>query len=360
MVEYPPLNLDHLRTLTDATGIIQHAIFSIPNRKTGYTTDDNARALSVALQYHWYAEGRGSLRMVSTYLSFLHFAQRTDGKFHNFMSYEQSFLDDQGSEDCFGRSVAACAYTLCAPVHENVKRTARHLLSRAQPWFDHLHSLRGRAHLMTGLYHMACAEATVEHVRGTVRSICDFFLDSYHSESRPDWPWFEPILCYTNALLPATLFTGYELLGEEEWLKVARESLDFLHEITTTDGTLDLVGNNGWWERDGDRARFDQQPVDAAAFVDACLAAWRATQEDRYREWALMGLDWFLGRNVKGLPVYDAATGGCSDALIADGVNWNQGAESTIAFLHAYLNVLLAKALPGPAPAVVSNQPAEF
>ena len=360
MDEYPALNLDHLRTLTDATGIIQHAIFSIPNRKTGYTTDDNARALKVALQHQSYTEGRGSLRLISTYLSFLHFAQRTDGKFHNFMNYEQSFLDDEGSEDCFGRSVAACAYTLCAPVHDNVKRTARHLLSRAQRWFTQLDSLRGRAELMSGLYCMARAEGTVQHVQGVVRSICDFFLDSFHSESRPDWPWFEPILCYTNALLPATLFIGYELLGEEEWLKVARDSLEFLYQVTTTDGCLDLIGNDGWWVRDGPRARFDQQPVDAAAFVEACLAAWRATREDKYRQWALMGLDWFLGKNVKGLSVYDHATGGCSDALIAEGVNWNQGAESTIAFLNAYLNVLLARALPGPAPQIVSNHAADF
>ena len=356
MDEYPQPSLDHLRTLTDATGVIQHAIFSIPNRKTGYTTDDNARALMVVLRHHRFIEARTSLRPISTYLSFLHFAQRTDGKFHNFMNYEQSFLDDEGSEDCFGRAAAACAYTLISPVHENIKRTARDLLSRSQPWFDHLNSLRGRAHLMSALYFMARAEGTVQHVQGTVRSICEFFLDSYHSESYPDWRWFEPILCYTNATLPATLFLAYDLLGEEEWLKVARESLDFLHEVTAPKGYLDLVGNDGWWVRGSQRARFDQQPVDAAAFVDCCLAAWHATGEDRYRQWAIMGLDWFLGRNVHGRPLYDASTGGCSDGLNAEGVNLNQGAESTIAFLDAYLAVLLENALPGRAPAAVVNQ----
>jgi hypothetical protein len=352
---YPQLNLDHLRTLTDATGVIQHAIFSIPNRKTGYTTDDNARALMVALRYHRYMEARTSLRLISTYLSFLHFAQRSDGKFHNFMSYEQSFLDNEGSEDCFGRAVAACAYTLVSPVHENIKRTARDLLSRAQPWFDHLNSLRGRAHLMSALYFMARAEGTAQHVQGTVRSICEFFLDSYQSESAADWCWFEPVLCYTNAALPATLFLAYDLLREEEWLKVARKSLDFLYEVTVAGGRLDLVGSYGWWVRGRERARFDQQPVDAAAFVDCCLAAWRATGEDRYREWAILGLDWFLGKNVHGLALYDASTGGCSDALNAEGVNLNQGAESTIAFLDAYLAVVLDKALPGRAPTVAAN-----
>ena len=359
MHEYPPLNLDHLRTLTDTTGVIQHAIFSIPNRKTGYTTDDNARALEVALQYHQYMEGRTSLRLVSTYLSFLHFAQRTDGKFRNFMNYEQSFIDDEGSGDCFGRSVAACAYTLCSPVHDNVKRTARHLLSRAQPWFTRLDSLRGNAHLMSALYFIARADGTVQHVQGPVRSICEFYLDSYRSESAPDWRWFEPILCYTNAALPATLFQAYELLGEEEWLQVARESFDFLYQTTVANGHVDLVGNHGWWVRGEERARFDQQPVDAASFVDCCLAAWRATGEDHYRESAVMGLDWFLGKNATGTSLHDPATGGCSDALIEEGVNWNQGAESTIAFLHAYLSMLLAGALPGRAPAVVSNHEAE-
>jgi hypothetical protein len=363
MEAYPAVNLDHLRTLTDATGVIQHAIFSIPNRKTGYTTDDNARALVVALKYHRYMEQRTSLRLISTYLSFIHFAQRTDGKFHNFMKYEQSFVDDEGSADCFGRAVAACAYTLHSPVHENIKRTARHILSRAQPWFEHLSSLRGGAHLMSALYYMARAEGTVQHVAGRARAICDFYLDHYHAEARPDWRWFEPILCYTNAALPETLFLGYELLGESEWLRIARESLDFLYEVTARtpldpvagrsgrgETYLDLVGNDGWWERGGERARFDQQPVDAAAFVRACLTAWRVTGETHYREWAVLGLDWFLGKNAHGLPVYDAATGGCSDALIAEGVNLNQGAESTIAFLDAYLDILLAGALEGQEP----------
>ncbi|UCH35553.1 MAG: glycosyltransferase [Armatimonadota bacterium] len=355
MDEYPPLNLDHLRTLTDTTGIIQHATYSIPNRKTGYTTDDNARALVVALQYYEHMQGRGSLRLISTYLSFLHFAQRPDGKFRNFMSYEQNFLDNEGSEDCFGRSVAACAYTLCTPVHENIKRTARHLLDRARPWFNRLRSLRGKAHLMCGLYFMARADGTSEHVRDTVRTICDFYQDCYRAESAPDWRWFEPILAYTNALMPATLFLGYEMLGESRWLEVARESLDFLYEATTADDHLDLVGNEGWWVRGSERPRFDQQPVDAAAYVEACLAAWRATREDRYRQWAVKALDWLLGKNAHGLALYDPATGGCCDALTQSGVNWNQGAESTIAFLHAYLSMLLADALPGAAPAVVSN-----
>ncbi|HUT75609.1 MAG TPA: glycosyltransferase [Armatimonadota bacterium] len=355
MVDYPPLNLDHLLTLTDTTGIIQHAIFSIPNRKTGYTTDDNARALMVALQHHQVAQGRASSHLTATYLSFLHYAQRPDGKFHNFMSYEQSFLDDEGSHDCFGRAVAACAYTIYAPVHENIKRSARDILSRAQPWFDRLDSLRGSAHLMHALYYLARADGTVRHVEKTVRHICDFYLRAYDHQSGPDWRWFESILCYTNAALPAALFLAYELLGEESWLAVARESLDFLHQTTAANGYLDLVGNHGWWVRGRERARFDQQPVDAASFVDCCLAAWRATSEDRYRQWAIMGLDWFLGRNATGVALYDPATGGCADALIEEGVNWNQGAESTIAFLHAYLSVLLADALPGLRPAVVSN-----
>jgi hypothetical protein len=360
MVEYPPLNLDQLRTLTDTTGIIQHANFSNPNRKTGYATDDNARALVVALQHHQLAKSRTSLRLISTYLSFLHFAQRNDGMFRNFMNYEQSFVDDEGSADCFGRAIAACAYALCAPVHDNTRRTARHLLSRAQPWFGRLDSLRGTAYLMSALYFIARSDGTPQHVAGTVRPICDFYLAAYRHEWRADWRWFEPILCYGNAAMPTTLFLAYELLGDKEWLAVARESLDWLYEVTAANGYLDLVGNDGWWVRDGERARFDQQPVDAAAFTDCCLAAWRATGEDHYREWAVMGLDWFLGKNATGVAVYDPATGGCSDALIAEGVNWNQGAESTICFLHAYLSVLLAHALPGPAAALVADRDDEL
>ena len=342
MQGYPPVNLDHLRTLTDQTGVIQHAIYSIPNRKTGYTTDDNARALMVALCHVDRFNDPVGHALVRIYLAFLHYAQNEDGKLRNFMNYDQNFMDREGSEDCFGRSFQACGRTLTSIVHPNIKRTALHLIERALPWVDMLHSPRAQAYTIIGLcdYHRYAPDnpLTVQHAR----RLADNLTALYEKQSDPQWRWFEPILTYCNGSLPAGLFTAAELTGEQQYRQVAEESLAFLAEVVMPHDRLELVGSDGWYPRGGVKAPFDQQPVDADSFLSACVAAYQLTGTQHYRDWALTAFDWFLGRNVHGLPLYDPATGGCYDGLTPEGVNQNQGAESTLAFLSAQLTVISA------------------
>ena len=358
MTTYPPINLDHLHTLSDATGVIQHAIFSIPNRKSGYTTDDNSRALGVAAQCSRVADGGEARRLVSTYLSFLHYAQRRDGWFQNFLTYDQNFVDREGSEDCFGRSVRACAEVLGSRLHPNIKRTARHLLERARPRFRELSAPRAKALLLIGLSEIGQAlpdEAWPQEAAGaTAQSL----VALYRARAEPGWRWYEPRFTYCNGLMPWALFAASGWVGDAagppratataaeglaaECLSVAEESLEFRHQVMAPGDCLEPVGCEGWYPHGGERARFDQQPVDADSFAQACLAARQATGKEHYSDWALLGLDWFFGRNVHGLDVYDPSTGGCFDGLTPEGLNQNQGAESCVTFLACYLAMIEA------------------
>ena len=337
MKDYPPVVLEHLETLTDRTGVIQHAIFSIPNRRTGYTTDDNARALIVVLQEYERTRDRQLLRLVSTYLSFLHYAQTPNKRFHNFMSFDQIFLDDEGSEDCLGRVLWACGEALAANIHENVKKVARRLFDDAVRWLPTITSLRGRAYAMIGCYFYLLAEPEASAIRAHLEAMADAICAMFRANATEDWTWFDPFLTYSNGIPPRALILAYQVTGKEEYLDAAIRSLDFLNRMTVIDGIHQPIGCNGWYVRGGERAWFDQQPVDPMSALMANLAAYDVTSDRKYLEQARIAFDWFFGENSLGEPLYDPVTGGCFDGLTPSGPNSNQGAESTICCLLAQL-----------------------
>jgi len=335
--DYPPIVLEHLQTLTDRTGIIQHAIYSIPNRRTGYTTDDNARALIVAIQEYERTRERSVLQLASTYLSFIHYAQTPSRKFHNFMSFDQIFLDDEGSEDCFGRTLWACGYALQADIHENVRKVARQLFDDAARWIPTLASTRGQAYTLTGCYYYLRAHPEAVAIKQYIRRLADSLCDRFDESATPDWRWFEPYLTYSNGVPVRALILAHEAVGEGRYLETGLKALDFLTEQTVLDGQMQPIGCNGWYFRGEERAWFDQQPVDPMTSLLAYLAAFDATRDRKYLELAQVSFDWFFGKNSLGEPLYDPVTGGCYDALNSEGVNSNQGAESTVSCLLAQL-----------------------
>jgi hypothetical protein len=340
-----PLLLGHLRRLTDCLGVVQHANHALPDYRSGYTTDDNARALVVTVRHHQLCAEPLSGSLATRYLAFLLFAHRPDGRFHNFIGYDRRPLDSVGSEDCLGRALCALASVLIAPPLSGLVGPAEHMLHRALPWVSRLEHPRGRAIAITAL-HLWMQARPEEESRAAelTHSLATYLLDRYREHSRPGWDWLLPEMTYANAKLPEALFRAYQITGHQQFLAVARRTMEFLCAKTFAGDVLSLVGNHGWYSSGAEEPpRYDQQPIDATAMVEAAIAGFDATGEPDYLRRASAALEWFFGRNARGISLHDPETGGCFDALTEAGVNQNRGAESAISLLLAQLSVLHAR-----------------
>ena len=335
----PELRLDHLLRMTDDTGIIQHATYSIPARRSGYCVDDNARALIVAVEAHRLNSSAETEALVTTYLSYILCSQETDGNFVNFMSYERVLEENLPSDDCVGRAIWALGVTANLAEDEGCRLLARGMLIRALP---HACALgpRGTALTILGLVELLRADSGLTEVRGKLDACVAKLRGCYRDSATDDWRWFEPALTYDNAILPFALFAAYGVTAERAVLRDARESLEFLEEVCFDNGQLRLVGNTGWHSRGGEKSPADEQAIDAAAFVLAFRCAYETTRDHHYLIRMREAFAWFLGTNRLGVPIYDFATGGCRDGMGVSEVNQNQGAESTICFLMALLETL--------------------
>ena len=327
------VSLAYLHYLTDDTGLIQHGIGSIPDPQTGYTTDDNARAfLAMVRLWRTCPERHAEIEpLLRRYLGFLLWVQRRSGElaghFVNFVGYERQYLDAHGTEDSLGRTVWALGEAISGPLPGGCDLAARRLWSHALPHVARFSSPRARAYALLGM----CP--ALAHEPDTLREMVMPLLGLWRAQSRPDWPWFEPYLTYDNARLVEAVWRVGQILDDAVLLRTAREAADFLTEHSfvhcETLGTyLEPIGNRGWWQRDGMKARFDQQSVEAGAYAE--LYHYLGDEEHRQ-----ISMDWFHGRNVHSLPVYDPATGGCFDGLTPEGLNRNQGAESVLSYLLA-------------------------
>jgi hypothetical protein len=341
-----PVSLDHLERMTDCFGLIQHANYSLPDLRTGYTADDNARALVVALKHHRRYRDGLSRDLAYRYLAFLMYAQTPEGRFHNFVSYERKPIDTVGSEDAFGRAFWSLAHVLAEPIEEGLVDPAERMLHDALPWIAKLEHPRSRAYCLTGLSRWARSErGDVLRAQQLGGSLADYLVRRYLEHRRPGWEWILPEFTYANAALPEALFRAYQLLGDESYLQIGERTMAFLVQKTFVSGALAVVGNGEWLQPDADSvpALYDQQPIEAGLTVEACLAGHEATGDTKHLRHAQSALEWFVGRNLQGLSLYDPETSGCFDALMEGGVNRNRGAESTVAFLMARLTMLEAR-----------------
>ena len=326
---------DHLHRLTDDTGILQHAICRVPNRFHGYCTDDNARALQVAMMNQDDLDEQGLGHLSSCYLSFLHMAQREDGRFHNFMSYQRQWQDDVGSGDCQGRAVWALGSAMAGMPDPLDRILARQLFDRAVPVLRELHSPRARAYAILGLgaYLQACPDSTA--IRRLLVDHAACLAEMYQQTRRPGWLWFEDIMTYANAKLPEAMLIAASALDEVRYRTIGLDSLNFLTDQMLRDDHFSLIGNQGWLRPGLPKAPFDQQPIEAGSLVSAYRTAALLLGDDHYLGLARTALDWFFGANDLRMRLYDFGTGGCADGLQANGVSLNQGAESTLCCLRA-------------------------
>lgn len=334
----PRPRLDHLERLSDDTGLLQHARYSVPDRSHGYCTDDNTRALVVTSKYYDLFRADEAELLLCIYLAFVSYAQRGDGLFHNFVSYDRRFLDEVGSDDCYGRALWGLGYvTYRGPVpYANL---AQEVFENALGHLTTL-NLRGRSYAILGLYYYLQRYPEAEDIVAKIDRLAAAHARQYEAAAGEDWPWFEEVVSYDSAVIPQSLFLGYEVTGNREYRRVGEQGLDFILSMCDRGAHLSLVGNDGWHVRGEERATFDQQPIDACGLVEACKVAFRLTGRREYLKYMRMAFDWFLGVNDLAEPLYNFKTGGCSDGLTAQGANLNQGGESTLSFLLALLTLM--------------------
>lgn len=338
----PTFSLLHIKRLTDDTGIIQHAKFGIPNLKDGYCMDDNARALLMALMAYKQKKDTTALELCPTYLSYIHYMQNKDGTFRNFLSFKRDYLDEHGSEDSFGRTVWALGYLLGNAPNDAYYQSGKEIFFKAYPNFEKLKSIRSISYTLIGISHYLAGTPSDEGMIKTLKNLTDKLVNHYEKNKTEDWKWFESLLAYDNAILPLGLIHAFTILKEKNIKKVAFESLDFLSEITMKDGYLSIIGNEKWYKKDEERSLYAQQPVDALAMVLMFHQAYKLTKQKKYLDNLYTSFMWFLGENDMRMNLYDFETNGCCDGLESYGINRNQGAESSLAYLISHLTVFQA------------------
>lgn len=334
----PEIKLDHLIRLTDDTGIIQHAIYGIPDRRSGYSTDDVARALVVVLLYYHQFSDESVLPLVTKYLSFLQLAQLPDGRFHNFMNYERRFTDEVGSEDTQGRALWGLGTAVVHGHTEGSRALARQMFEKALPKLK-LNHPRALAYAICGLHAFLQHYDGAARVRRKLEAFATRLANLYERSGAEKWKWFGDDLTYANAKLPQAMLLAAEVTGEGRFKNIGLESLEFLLSQTFQDGQFDFPGNRGWQRRRSTRAVFGQQPIEAGYTAEALMTAAEVAEDSHYLELATAAVEWLLGRNRLGAPLYDLATGGCADGLDPRGPSLNQGAESVICCLLGLLSV---------------------
>ena len=334
--QLPELKLDHLFRMSDSTGIFQHASFTVPNFSEGYCTDDNARALVLALMLQ--KLGHGSLQLsaqAATYAAFLNHAfDRECNRFRNFMDFDRRWLEDIGSEDCQGHALWALGLCVSQAGHGSFQALAAQLFEQALPVAAEFASPRAWAFTLIGIdeyLHRFGGDRRAGQIR---ESLTAKLMQRYADAATDEWHWFEEVVSYANAKLPHALILSGRCLNNKSMLELGLKTLRWLNKIQTSDaGSFRPVGSNGFFPRGKDRAIFDQQPIEAQVTISACIEAYQATGDIFWVAESRHVFEWFLGRNDLGLALYDPGTGGCRDGLHMDRVSQNQGAESTLAFL---------------------------
>lgn len=340
--EVPALNLKHMLNLTDSTGILQHAYYCIPDYRHGYSTDDQARALIVTAKgSRLFPELTDWQRLFSCYTSFLFYAFDSESlRFGNFLSYQRHWVKPVATEDVHARAVWGLSHAIAYTDNQPLRRAAMHLMEQAIPPVPSFASPRAWALGILAIQTYLRKYPGDALFRRERELLAQKLFEQYKNNRKPDWPWPEDVLTYANARIPHALLEAGQWVPDPEMTQAGLEMLDWLDRIQTApEGHFVPIGCKGWYRRGSERARFDQQPLEASAHVEACLAAFRLTLDKRWLASARRAFEWFLGRNDLNLPLCDYVTGACFDGLHHDRLNENQGAESVLSWLLAQLAI---------------------
>ncbi len=339
--KFPKIKLDHLETLTDKHGLIQFADHSTPDINSGYTTDDNARALIVSSKHHNIFKDEKSKKLSEIYIEFIKKMQKKNGDFFNYLNKEHEIMDEEKHEDCFGRTLWGCGaatYYLDGKLREEVKEIFENSLEH----IEKIKHLRSKAFSILGLYYYNKVFPS-EKIKGIIDKLAKDLVISCNENSKENWKWFEDNLSYANSVFPESLLLAYDATNNRDYLKIGKETLEFLYETTIIKDKFLPIGQNGWFKYNGKRAFFDQQPIETCCMVRACLVAFEILSNKKHLDNSVLAFNWFLGKNSLNQMIYDESTGGCCDGLCPDKININQGAESTLSYLMARLYLEEAK-----------------
>lgn len=332
--------VNYLFAFTDDVGIFQHSKYGVPDRNHGYTTDDNVRALILAVMLYEKFGKKKYLKLIYKYLSFVHHALNENGMFKNFMNYQREFLEERGSEDCFGRCIWALGTTISTPsVPENIKNTCRYILAEAMKNIEKITYPRAKAYTIVGLSFLKESEEITNYIENLSMSL----IEQYKIHKDKDWHWFEDSITYGNAFFPWSLFCAYKILGKECYLETAKESMDFLESIVMKPHFYKPVGCNGWLVKGGVAAEYDEQPIEACEMMYAYMAYYEETKNKKYKHNALKCFNWYKGQNSKNISLIDKDSGACYDGICENGVNLNQGSESIVSYGMAVMNACKIK-----------------
>ncbi len=341
-------NLLHLESLTDHVGILQHAHYTIPESRFGYSTDDNARALIVVSDLYGKQRSQKTLELMKAYISFLRLAQESNGRYHTFLNFQRTWIDAEEISDPFGKALWALGSHLYACPNSPFFQSVHSMFKVSLLHLEFVHDVRTAAYSILGLYYYAKAfegkKDTAAYALESIHKLSSFILMHFDNYKDENWVWFEEKISYDNFRIPQALLAAYLATGEQIYKKVGLKALAFIEECNYDEDKdyFDFIGQNGWYLKNSTKAAYDQQPIEAAAAIGAYIFAYDATKNRKYLNKATIAFEWFFGRNRNHKSMYDKKTGGVYDGLTPTGVNMNEGAESVVCFLIAWLSLQAA------------------
>jgi glycosyltransferase involved in cell wall biosynthesis len=338
--EFPKINIKHLMKMTDRFGIIQFADQDSPDFNSGYTLDDNARALlTCAMYFERFGEYR-QLKMIKTYLDYINHVKADDGRLYNFVDKNRRVDMGRWSEDAHGRALWALGYvSSLEKIPKDLRNRAENIFLESLGVLSEIYSPRALAFAISGLFFYNRKRGSSTILKN-IKKLADYLVSYFRANAKEEWRWFEPYLTYSNSKLSEALFYAYSATNNQYYLDLAKESLDFLISQTFNNGIFVPIGQKKWYYRGEERSKFDQQPVDVGYTVQTLMAAYNVTKDEKYRRYALNAFQWFMGDNLLNQVIYNESTGGCHDGLGESSINLNQGAESTISYLIGRLSIM--------------------
>ncbi|MEP1782574.1 MAG: hypothetical protein ABJJ50_23805, partial [Reichenbachiella sp.] len=337
----PEIHLDHVYALTDQVGMIQFSTMSDPDINTGYTLDDNARALIAVCMHYDQTRDIEDLNLITTYLNFIEYCQQPTGDFLNYVDKDRNFHVQNhytNLEDSNGRAIWALGVLID---HESILpdalvQKAKAILDQTLVQVSNLESPRAIAFVIKGLYH-ACEESNKEQTQFLINGLAGKLKDQYNLISAPNWEWFEEYLTYANSVLPEAMLYAYMATGNSSYKHVALTTFEFLLSKLFKANSIKVISNRGWLQKDRFPNEYGEQPIEISYTIQALELFYQAFKEGEYLRKMRVAFSWFLGNNHLHQIIYNPLTGGCYDGLEKYSPNLNQGAESTVCYLIARL-----------------------